>query len=126
MFTFTSFTPCSSEIRSRTGATRWHGEHHSAQKSTITLPSAPSTSSSKVPTVASTAIPRPFSGLPHPTTPLRVALFPLRRLESHVPSASAAAGLERARARGARALGAGADVRGPARAEPRRPALLLH
>ena len=39
MLTFTTFTSCSSAIRSSTGATAWHGPHHSAQKSTITLPS---------------------------------------------------------------------------------------
>jgi len=33
MLTLTSFTSCSSEIRSRTGETAWHGPHHSAQKS---------------------------------------------------------------------------------------------
>ena len=38
MLTLTIFTECSSAIRSRTGETAWHGPHHSAQKSTITLP----------------------------------------------------------------------------------------
>src|ERR1041385_3112782 len=36
MLTLTSFTSCSSAMRSRTGETAWHGPHHSAQKSTIT------------------------------------------------------------------------------------------
>src|SRR5579875_1850711 len=57
MSTFTSFTACSSAIRSSTGATAWHGPHHSAQKSTSTLPSLRRTSASKVDSVASVAIP---------------------------------------------------------------------
>src|SRR5579884_2743642 len=57
MSTFTSFTACSSAIRSSTGATAWHGPHHSAQKSTSTLPSLRRTSALKVDSVASVAIP---------------------------------------------------------------------
>src|SRR3954463_6627041 len=57
MFTLTSFTTsCSSAIRSRTGATAWQGPHHSAQKSTITLPPDFSTSVSNVSVVALVAI----------------------------------------------------------------------
>src|SRR3954447_8434597 len=56
MLTFTSFTSCSSAIRSRTGATAWHGPHHSAQKSTSTLPSDSRTSCSKLDVVAVVAI----------------------------------------------------------------------
>src|SRR5690349_4906995 len=58
MLTFTSFSssPRSSTIRSRTGETAWHGPHHSAQKSTSTGFSLPSTSSSKVASVTSLAI----------------------------------------------------------------------
>src|SRR5882672_2419901 len=56
MFTLTSFTSCSSAIRSRTGDTAWHGPHHSAQKSTITLPSVFRTSVSNVSVVALVAI----------------------------------------------------------------------
>src|SRR5919108_2345106 len=50
MFTFTSLSSSwrSSAIRSRTGATAWHGPHHSAQKSTITAFSLWTTSSSHV------------------------------------------------------------------------------
>src|SRR5579862_1882779 len=55
MFTFTTLTWCSSAIRSSTGETAWHGPHHSAQKSTITLPSDFRTSVSKVSVVASVA-----------------------------------------------------------------------
>src|ERR1051326_1418495 len=56
MFTLTSFTSCSSAIRSSTGETAWHGPHHSAQKSTITLPSDFRTSFSNVSVVAMVAI----------------------------------------------------------------------
>src|SRR5215217_4590298 len=56
MFTLTSLTSCSSAIRSSTGATAWHGPHHSAQKSTRTLPSLPVTSCSNVASVASVAM----------------------------------------------------------------------
>src|SRR3954449_9587730 len=52
MFTLTSFTSCSSAMRSSTGDTAWHGPHHSAQKSTITLPSLFRTSLSNVSVVA--------------------------------------------------------------------------
>src|SRR3954453_10550806 len=52
MLTLTSFTSCSSAIRSSTGDTAWHGPHHSAQKSTITLPSLFRTSLSNVSVVA--------------------------------------------------------------------------
>src|SRR3982750_1663776 len=60
MFTLTSFTSCSSAIRSRTGETAWHGPHHSAQKSTITLPSVFRTSVSNVSVVAVVAKFIPF------------------------------------------------------------------
>src|SRR3954468_7889201 len=43
-------------MRSRTGETAWHGPHHSAQKSTITLPSVWRTSFSNVSLVALVAI----------------------------------------------------------------------
>src|SRR3954452_14924676 len=56
MLTFTSFTSCSSAIRSRIGATAGHGPHHSAQKSTSTLPSDSRTSCSKLDVVAVVAI----------------------------------------------------------------------
>src|SRR6476469_2391531 len=57
MFTLTTFRSRSSAIRSRTGETAWHGPHHSAQKSTITLPPVLSTSVSNVSLVALVAIP---------------------------------------------------------------------
>src|SRR5438067_5021231 len=58
MSTFTSLSssPRSSTIRSRTGETAWHGPHHSAQKSTSTGLSLPSTSCSKFASVTSMAI----------------------------------------------------------------------
>src|SRR3954454_13253017 len=60
MLTLTTFTWCSSAMRSRTGETAWHGPHHSAQKSTRILPSASRTSLSKVSLVAFVAIWVPF------------------------------------------------------------------
>ena len=58
MFTFTSFTsPArSSTILSSTGATAWHGPHHSAQKSTITGVSLWSTSWANVSSLTAVAI----------------------------------------------------------------------
>src|ERR1051325_9029314 len=56
MLTLTSFTSCSSAMRSRTGETEWHGPHHSAQTSTMTLPSLSWTSVSNVSVVALVAI----------------------------------------------------------------------
>src|ERR1700704_3289572 len=47
-------------IRSSTGATAWHGPHHSAQKSTSTGSPAWSTSFSNVASVTSVAIQRSF------------------------------------------------------------------
>src|SRR5919108_5015499 len=58
MFTLTSRSPsCSSAIRSRTGATAWHGPHHSAQKSTRTGSALSRTSCSNVDSVMVSAIP---------------------------------------------------------------------
>ena len=54
-----------------------------------------------------------------------VGSFPLRRLK-HVRPTAREAGFERARARGARPLGARADLRGAPRAEPRRPEVVVH
>src|SRR5215210_4821436 len=56
MFTFTSFSPRSSAMRSRIGETAWQGPHHSAQKSTRTGSSLFSTSWSKVDPVTAVAI----------------------------------------------------------------------
>ena len=58
MLTLTSFSSSSrsAAMRSRTGATAWHGPHHSAQKSTSTGLSLLRTSSSKVAVVTSRAI----------------------------------------------------------------------
>src|SRR4051794_26931761 len=56
MFTLTSFRFFSSAIRSSTGATAWHGPHHSAQKSTSTGSPACRTSFSNVWSVTSVAI----------------------------------------------------------------------
>src|SRR3569833_1380177 len=56
MFTLTSFRFFSSAIFSSTGATAWHGPHHSAQKSTSTGSPDWRTSWSKVVSVTSVAI----------------------------------------------------------------------
>src|SRR5207248_10716892 len=45
---------------SRTGFSRWHGPHHSAQKSTRTGTSLASTSSAKVASVTSASMSSPF------------------------------------------------------------------
>src|SRR5215211_1062247 len=52
-----SLSPCSAAISSRTGATILHGPHHSAQKSTSTGLSLPSTSSAKFASVTVTVLP---------------------------------------------------------------------
>src|ERR1700712_1102848 len=52
-----SFSACSLAISSRTGATILHGPHHSAQKSTSTGLSLPSTSLAKVASVTVTVLP---------------------------------------------------------------------
>src|SRR5687768_8071063 len=80
MFTFTSLSSSlrSSAMRSRTGATAWHGPHHSAQKSTSTGVSLASTSSSKVVVFTSTAIKvlsfASCGGLLYPPTPVLTLL----------------------------------------------------
>src|SRR5689334_10571952 len=52
-----SFSACSVAISSRTGATILHGPHHSAQKSTSTGLSLPSTSLAKLASVTVTVLP---------------------------------------------------------------------
>src|SRR3954451_22738727 len=63
-----SLSPCSAAISSRTGATILQGPHHSAQKSTSTGLSLPSTSLAKLVSVTVTVLPAigrsPFRGLP--------------------------------------------------------------
>src|SRR5215210_3529451 len=62
-----SLSPCSAAISSRTGATILQGPHHSAQKSTSTGLSLPSTSLAKLVSVTFTVLPAigrsPFRGL---------------------------------------------------------------
>src|SRR5947207_8002919 len=89
MLTLTSLSSSSrsSAIRSRTGATAWHGPHQSAQKSTSTLPSFWTTSWSKVAVVASVAIQGSFpffhrvqragKGVSSPSVDLRSMFTPL-------------------------------------------------
>src|SRR4051794_14057729 len=52
-----SLSPCSAAISSSTGATILHGPHHSAQKSTRTGLSLPSTWSAKLVSVTVTVLP---------------------------------------------------------------------
>src|SRR4051794_23730636 len=52
-----SLSPCSAAISSRTGATILQGPHHSAQKSTSTGLSLPSTSLAKLVSVTVTVLP---------------------------------------------------------------------
>src|SRR5215216_1519980 len=84
MLTLTSFSSCSSAIRSRTGATAWHGPHHSAQKSTRALPSDSRTSCSKVEVVAVVAVVAidSFRELQVVQRRGREACSPVRRIES--------------------------------------------
>src|SRR3954467_14009437 len=67
-FAIVSLSPCSAAISSRTGATILQGPHHSAQKSTSTGLSLPSTSLAKLVSVTVTVLPAmggsPFVWLP--------------------------------------------------------------
>src|SRR5579863_8191861 len=110
MFTLTSLTECSSAIRSSAGATAWHGPHHSAQKSTITLPSEPSTSVSKVDSLASTAISASVLGFHRCTTAAGHQNFP-PTIEGRVRDPACPARLQRPRTRDPRALGDGGYLR---------------
>src|SRR4029450_8747329 len=56
-FAMVSLSPCSAAISSRSGATILHGPHHSAQKSTSTGLSLPSTSAAKLVSVTITGLP---------------------------------------------------------------------
>src|SRR3954465_13999344 len=56
-FAIVSLSPCSAAISSRTGATILQGPHHSAQKSTSTGLSLPSTSLAKLVSVTFTVLP---------------------------------------------------------------------
>src|SRR3954447_8861888 len=133
MFTLTSLSFRSSAMRSSTGETAWHGPHHSAQKSTSTGSSLSSTSFSNVESVTLVAIAsfRFFfacrSRVTRSPKVKNVALY--TSLPDGQPSLPAAADGPRpygARGGGARALGAGGDVRPRARAEPRRAQVPVH
>src|SRR4051794_30991091 len=119
MFTFTSFTSCSSAMRSSSGETAWHGPHHSAQKSTITLPSAFSTSVSNVSVVAVVDIRSFRIRLTETATRAKGPLFPARYDRTHVHAATGQTGSSRSGAGDPGRLGAGRDVPAVARAEPR-------
>src|ERR671918_484526 len=129
MLTLTSRSSVSrsSAIRSRTGATAWHGPHHSAQKSTITGFALLMTSSSQVCSVTAVAmnpfrpsVPRPLNARGLPGLPA------LQSLDGGLLAAARGARPSRARARDPRALGARGHLRAAARAEPRRADVQLH
>src|SRR5579862_6710860 len=112
MFTFTSFTSCSSAIRSSTGDTMWHGPHHSAQKSTITLPSVCRTSCSNVSLVATVAI--DFLSWFTSSNVVAGWILPARYDRKHVHPVAGQARPSGAGAGDSRALVAGGDVRAAA------------
>src|SRR5882672_6993634 len=126
MFTLTSLTECSSAIRSRTGDTAWHGPHHSAQKSTITLPSVFRTSTSNVSVVTSVGI-CSFRLLPvFDQNAQQGRILPARYDRTHVYPASGQTRSSRSGAGDPGRLGAGADLPAAPRPEPRRRALVVH
>src|SRR5688572_4814497 len=82
-FAIVSLSPCSAAISSRTGAPILQGPHHSAQKSTSTGLSLPSTSLAKLVSVTVTVLPaigrspsRPRARSPAGRTPGTVLLCP--------------------------------------------------
>src|SRR5580765_7462205 len=124
MFTLTSLrSPFdSSTILSSTGETAWHGPHHSAQKSTITLPPEFKTSASNVSVVALVAIYSFQRGRTRSQTRRSDEMFPgsaeIRSTDVH--QAPGQTGSSGARTRAARGLGEGRDVRAAAGAQQRR------
>src|SRR4051794_11535960 len=82
-FAIVSLSPCSAAISSRTGATILQGPHHSAQKSTSTGLSLPSTSLAKLVSVTVTVLPaigrspsRRLAGMPTGATGRAVDVCP--------------------------------------------------
>src|SRR4029077_20505376 len=131
MLTLTSFRFFSSAIRSSTGATAWHGPHHSAQKSTSTGSPDWSTSFSNVASVTSVAIQRSFrfsrrrAGT-RSSKGKNVALYTsLPDERASLPDAADAARPSGARRGDPRALGAGGHLSEAPRPERRRAALFL-
>src|SRR6478672_10483498 len=126
MLTFTTFRSCSSAIRSRTGETAWHGPHHSAQKSTITLPPVLSTSVSNVSLVALVAIPSfPLMSYSVPNVAAGAFVPDPGTVRTHVYAPTGQARSPHARGGDPRALGAGGDLRAAPRAQSRRPDLVV-
>src|SRR5918996_2325429 len=129
MLTLTSRSSLSrsSAIRARTGATAWHGPHHSAQKSTITGFSLLITSSSQVCSVTAVAMNPFLPPVPRPLNATGVPGLPaLQSPDGGVLAAARGSRPSRARARGPRTLGGRADVRAAPRAEPRQAPLEVH
>src|SRR3954451_894159 len=125
MFTLTSLTWCSSAIRSSTGATAWHGPHHSAQKSTTTLPSVFRTSLSNVSLVALIAI-SSFLSVFVPVNDGPRAFLPGRYSHNHVLAAAGQARSSRSGTGDSGRLGARAHLRAAPRAERRRAEVVVH
>src|SRR5438270_7752085 len=132
MLTLTSFRFFSSAIRSSTGATAWHGPHHSAQKSTSTGSPDWSTSFSNVASVTSVAIQRSFrfscwrTGT-RSSKGKNVALYTsLPDGRASLPEAADGAGSPGTRGGDPRALGAGGHLPEAARPERRGPHVFLH
>src|SRR5919201_939366 len=125
--TFSSLRSCA--IWSSTRAIAWHGPHHSAQKSTSTGWSAPSTSLSKVCSVTAFAISSFLPQVSDSPNARESAGVPARYDQTHGAGLHATA--ERARPPGSGtgdpcALGGGGHLRPPAGAERLRPPLPLH
>src|SRR3954462_8327811 len=130
MLSFTTLSSLRSDaIWSTTGAIAWHGPHHSAQKSTSTGWPAPSTSLSKVCSVTLSGI-RSFlpqvSDCPNARAGTGVPARYDRPDETDLHAAAECARSPGARTGAARAVGAGAALRAPGRAEQRHPAVELH
>src|SRR5437762_8592233 len=133
MLSFTTLSSLRSDaIRSSTGATAWHGPHHSAQKSTSTGSPLCSTSFSNVASVTSVAIQFPFS-LSFGSSDTRSAKGKNAPQYTSLPDGpaslpAAADGARPSRPRGGdpHLVGRGGDLRQAPGAEPRRPDVLLH
>src|SRR3954451_1514921 len=131
MLTLTSFRFFSSAIRSSTGATAWHGPHHSAQKSTSTGSPLWSTSLSNVSSVTSVAIQCSFrrsGGGTRSSRSKNARLYTSLpdEQDGSLPAPPDGARPSRARGGDPRVVGGGRHLPEAARAQPRRPDVLVH
>src|SRR2546430_7264494 len=130
MLSFTTLSSLRSDaIWSSTGAIAWHGPHHSAQRWAGAGWPAAGPSFSKVCSVTvsgiSSFLPQVSDG-PNVRAGTPVPARYDRNDETDVQAAAERARPSGSRTGAARALGAGADLRTPARAEPRQASLELH